>query len=148
MLESDRWWPDLCKHIDRPDLIDDPRFVDAGSRTKNSAACVAELDTVFASRTLEEWRAAFETLAGAWGPVQSVAELHDDVQAHANGYLPEVTHQSGTTYRLVAAPAQFDQFQPELQPCPEHGQDTEEVLLELGLEWDRIAELKDTAVIT
>jgi crotonobetainyl-CoA:carnitine CoA-transferase CaiB-like acyl-CoA transferase len=148
MLESDRWWPDLCKHIDRPDLVEDPRFVDAAARAKNSAACVAELDGVFAARTLDEWRTAFETLAGAWGPVQSVKEIHDDVQAHANGYLREVTHHNGTTYRLVAAPAQFDMEPPDLEPCPEHAQHTEEVLLELGLGWERIGELKDAGTIS
>jgi len=148
MLESDRWWPDLCRHIERPDLIDDPRFVDAAARTKNSAECVAELDAVFATRTLEEWRAAFDTLAGAWAPVQSVKEIHDDVQAHANGYLREVTHHDGTRYRLVAAPAQFNLEPPDLEPCPEHGQHTELVMLELGYDWDRITELKKAGTIT
>jgi crotonobetainyl-CoA:carnitine CoA-transferase CaiB-like acyl-CoA transferase len=148
MLESDRWWPDLCLHIDRPDLVDDPRFVDAAARTQNSAECVAELDRVFATRTLAEWREAFETLAGAWGPVQSVKEIHDDVQAHANGYLRDVTHHDGTTFRLVAAPAQFDLEAPDLQPCPQHGQHTEEVLLELGFDWDQLIALKEAGTIT
>ncbi|HKE72327.1 MAG TPA: CoA transferase [Acidimicrobiales bacterium] len=148
MLESDRWWADLCRHIDRPDLIDDERFVDAAARAENSAACVAALDEVFGARTLDEWRTAFDTLAGAWAPVQSVTELHDDVQAHANGYLREVTHSSGKEYRLVAAPAQFDMTPPDLVPCPEHGEHTELVLLELGYDWDRISELKDARTIT
>jgi crotonobetainyl-CoA:carnitine CoA-transferase CaiB-like acyl-CoA transferase len=103
---------------------------------------------VFATRTLDEWRKVFETLAGAWGPVQSVKELHDDVQAHANGYVREVTHHTGTTYRLVAAPAQFDMEPPDMEPCPEHGQHTELVLLELGYDWDRISELKQAGTIT
>ncbi|HSS08503.1 MAG TPA: CoA transferase, partial [Acidimicrobiales bacterium] len=29
MLESDRYWADFCRHVDRPELIDDPRFVDS-----------------------------------------------------------------------------------------------------------------------
>jgi len=36
---------------------------------------------------------------------------------------------------------------PELRKGPEHAQHTEEVLLELGLEWDRIVELKQLGAI-
>ena len=49
MLASDRWWPDLCHHIDRSDLTNDSRFVDAAARAENTAECVAELETTFAS---------------------------------------------------------------------------------------------------
>src|SRR3954467_6560458 len=28
LLQADRYWPDLCAHLERPDLLDDPRFKD------------------------------------------------------------------------------------------------------------------------
>ena len=34
-LEGDRHWPDLCRAIDRPDWITDPRFVDGSARRAN-----------------------------------------------------------------------------------------------------------------
>jgi crotonobetainyl-CoA:carnitine CoA-transferase CaiB-like acyl-CoA transferase len=43
---------------------------------------------------------------------------------------------------LVRTPAQFDGERPELRPAPDHGQHTEEVLLELGRSWEQILELK------
>ncbi|MFW6092913.1 MAG: CaiB/BaiF CoA transferase family protein, partial [Pseudomonadota bacterium] len=42
-LQGDRYWGEFCEVIERPDLIDDPRFVDARVRFENREACVAEL---------------------------------------------------------------------------------------------------------
>jgi len=147
MLESDRYWADFCRHIGRPDLIDDPRFVDAAARFANGEECVTILDEVFASRTFEEWKEALATAEGVWAPVQTARELHDDPQAVVNGYLREVDPGTGKTFTLVANPVQFDETPPDLRPAPEHGQHTEEVLLELGLSWEDIAGLKESEAI-
>src|SRR6202000_3210711 len=71
MLESDRFWPDLCEHLGRPDLMFDPRFANSVSRSDNAEECVRELDAIFASATLDEWRQRFKTLAGAWSAQQT-----------------------------------------------------------------------------
>jgi len=138
-LESDRWWPDLCRRIGRLDLLEDPRFSDHRQRIENQEACVAILDSVFAQRTLEEWKERLLGSDGVWAPVQSPSELHDDPQVVANGFLPAVTDQNGLTFNLVAPPMQFDETPTTIPgPAPEAGQHTEEVLLELGLSWDEI----------
>ena len=133
LLQADRYWADFCRHIERPDLIEDERFVDMKNRFEHRAECVRTLDEVFGSRTLDEWRGRLATMEGVWAPFQTPRELHDDVQVHSNGYLPEVQDAEGKRFRLVANPVQFDETPPELRPAPEHGDHTEEVLLEMGL---------------
>jgi crotonobetainyl-CoA:carnitine CoA-transferase CaiB-like acyl-CoA transferase len=103
---------------------------------------------VFASRTLDEWRAAFATLAGAWAPVQRAPELRRDPQVVANGYVQVVTDQAGHSFDLVGAPAQFDGQAHSLRPAPEHGEHTDEVLLDLGYTWDELVEHKVAGTIT
>jgi crotonobetainyl-CoA:carnitine CoA-transferase CaiB-like acyl-CoA transferase len=147
MLQSDKHWADFCAHVDRPDMVDDPRYRDAGARFQNREACIAELDAVFARRTLAEWREKLATMEGPWAPMQSAEELHDDPQTLANGYLREVDGGEKGRFRLVASPVEFDETQPELGPSPEHGQHTEEVLLELGLSWEEIAQHKQSGAI-
>jgi crotonobetainyl-CoA:carnitine CoA-transferase CaiB-like acyl-CoA transferase len=148
MLQPDRFWPDLCRCIGRPDLVADERFKDGISRFQNRGACVAELDAVFATKTLAEWKEALAKAEGVWAPMQSAAELYEDPAAIENGYLPEITTDDGTSFQVVAAPVQFGEVSPELRPAPAHAQHTEEVLLALGMSWEEIAAHKEDGSIS
>ena len=142
LLQSDRFWPDLCAHLDRPDLLDDPRFSDAAARYEHGRECVQELRAIFRSRTYDEWRERLQTLAGVWAPMQTPLEVHDDPQVIANGYLEPIEAASGTEFRLPANPVQFDETPASVGRAPDHGEHTDEVLLELGLSYDEIMEHK------
>ncbi len=147
MLQSDRFWSEFCETIGRPDLITDPRFADGAARYANGKECVAVIDEVFASRTFDEWKQALATLSGVWAPGQMASELVDDVQVQANGYLSRVERADGKSYDLVANPVQMDETADQLVAAPEHGQHTEEILLELGLDWDEIIAHKDSGAV-
>jgi len=146
-LQADRYWADFCRLIGRPDLAVDPRFASLEARREHAAACVAELDGEFASRTFAEWKEVLSRLDAPWAPVQSVPELLDDPQVKANGYIGEVAIDGEPAYRLPAVPVQFDGQAPALRRAPEHGEDTEAVLTELGYEWDEIIRLKEAGVV-
>jgi crotonobetainyl-CoA:carnitine CoA-transferase CaiB-like acyl-CoA transferase len=147
-LQSDRFWDELCQVINRPDLAADERFTDMVKRAQHAEECVAELEKTFRSRTLTEWMKVLAGFTGVWAPALSPAEVHEHVQVEANGYLPEITATDGTTFRLPAPPAQYGGEPPVPQgPAPELGQHTEEVLLELGRDWDAIADLRASGAL-
>jgi formyl-CoA transferase len=147
-LQADRFWAELCGVIGRPDLVEDERFVDMGARAAHAAECVAELEAVFRSETLEHWKGRLQSFTGVWAPVLSPTEVHEHVQVAANGYLPEVQANDGSSFRLPAPPMQFGGESPVPQgPAPELGQHTEEILQELGRDWDAIAAIRDSGAL-
>jgi len=143
MLQPAKFWADVCRHIDRPDLIDDPRFATAEAITANSDAGSQILQEVFAARPLAEWAERLATLAGPWAPVQDTLQAGNDAQARANEYILPAGE-----LELVSSPVQFDVTAPELAPAPAFAAQTEEILQEIGLDWDRIIALKSTGAVT
>ena len=101
---------------------------------------------MFAQRTLAEWREALSGFAGQWDVVQAPHELREDAQVRANGYLVDVDA-GGTSVPMVAVPGQFDGWKPRSARAPEHGEDTEDVLLSMGIGWEEIARLKSDGTI-
>jgi len=150
MLQSDRFWPEVCSLIDRPNLTDDPRFATSAARTANHAECIALLRAAFASRPLAQWRTRMSGLQGAWAVVQTPAEVLHDPQARANGYILPVKARDGAgSYDLVASPVQFDETAPELTRAPDSGEHTDQILAgELGLGPDAIAALRADAIVS
>ena len=147
MLQPDVYWADFCMAIGRKDLIDDERFADATVRAGNGAECVAELDKTFATKTLEEWKPLLHTQPGQWDVVNRVSDLQVDQQALANRFVQTVDYGNDRELPLVANPIQFDREPPELVPAPEFGADTDEILLSLGWDWDKIIEAKASGAV-
>ena len=147
MLASDRHWADLCRAVGEPAMAGDPRFADQAARGRNARACVEWLDAVFARRDLAEWRRWLADFPGEWAPVLAPGELPDDPQVQANGYIAAVDVGTGRPLPMVATPVQFDGRPGRPTRAPEHGEHTEDVLVELGLTWDEIGELKERGAI-
>ncbi len=147
MLQSQRYWPEFCRAIDRPDLVADPRFAIQEDRARNVAECMTALSDVFATRDLQDWKAILATQDGQWDVVQQVGEIANDAQVIANGYLQEVDHGDGRKLKMVSSPIQFDRTTAPALPAPEHGADTDSVLLEMGMDMDAIIQAKLAGIV-
>jgi crotonobetainyl-CoA:carnitine CoA-transferase CaiB-like acyl-CoA transferase len=148
IMQADRFWASLCAHLGRPELVEDPRFADSRARMQNTDELTALLQRLFGEQTLAEWEARLAGFDGVWAPALSPADLRDHPQVRANGFLVDVDHPSGPL-PLTASPAQFDEHPlAGVGPAPQHGQHTDEVLLELGLTMEEILAAKiDGAVL-
>lgn len=146
MIESDRYWPILCEALQRPAWLEDERFADAIARYRNARALVAELEAVFRSRTLEQWRAALAPHRLIWAPVQTLAEAIHDPAARASGAFQTSRHPEAGEFETVSPPLRMSGH--ELRSdrvAPLLGADNEALLRRAGLDDDAIRSLLEEA---
>ncbi len=146
-LQAARYWPNLCEVVGRADLVQDPRFGDHASLMANSGAAIAEMDEVFASATLDEWRDRLAPFTGQWAVVQDTLEAASDPQTVANGYLQECHTADGKPFHLVAAPVQYDEAPSVPKRAPEFNEHGDIILADLGLDPEAILDLKIRGVV-
>ena len=144
---QDRWFADLARRMGREDLLKDERFLDEKSKVANADALIAELQDVFAKKTLSEWNEILFSMEGVWAPLLNSAEVIHDEQALTNGFVTEISADD-TSYLAACSPGQFDE-RPigELKASPGYGEHTDAVMNELGLGVDAVARLRDGGVL-
>lgn len=147
LLQADRHWGDLCRATGREDLMEDERFKNIEVRRINAPALVEELDATFTTKPMADWAEPFAANNVWWAPVNSINEVVTDPMVQAAGAFVDVPGPDGAL-PMVATPADFSgtPWQPQGLP-PELGQHTEEVLLELGYDWEAIVGLKERGAI-
>jgi crotonobetainyl-CoA:carnitine CoA-transferase CaiB-like acyl-CoA transferase len=148
MLQAAPYWADFCRHIDRPELIDDPRFDSPEKLASNAGEASDIIAAVIAQHPLAYWSEKLQTLKGQWAPVQNSLEFPHDPQVVANGYMARTATRKGVAFDLVATPVQFDEEPGATRRAPEFNEHGDEILGELGYDMDAILELRIQGAVT
>jgi crotonobetainyl-CoA:carnitine CoA-transferase CaiB-like acyl-CoA transferase len=147
MLQPTRYWAEFCERMDRPELIDDPRF--AGSAILDhgpeGGEVVAE---IIGGMPYTEWVERMAGAAGQWALVQNAHEVGMDTALRANGLIAKVTDYDGIERELVASPVQFDETPARSDRAPQFAEHTDQVLRELGKSEQEIIDLKIAGAVT
>ncbi len=145
---SDDEWTGMCRALDRPDLIDDPRFKTARDRSINAAErreiVSAELEKWIAGEILPRLLANDVPSA----PALSRFELLQDRQVCESRILEEHQSEKIGRVRLPRPAAQFDRTPARIRAmAPMLGADSTAILAELGYGAEDIARLEREQIV-
>jgi crotonobetainyl-CoA:carnitine CoA-transferase CaiB-like acyl-CoA transferase len=140
-------WRRLATVIGRPELADDPEYLDRDKR----AAHEAEVNAMITEWTRRHTKREAMRLIGAAGvPAGAVLDTGDllaEPSFETRGILQVMQHPNGTL-KMPSFPVRFDGAPPKVEPAPLLGQHTDEVLGKwLDLSERDIAALKQEGIV-
>ena len=147
---TDASWQAFCACTAGADIAGESRFDSAAGRREHASELIGLLDGIFNGRTAADWVELFGKKGVAAAPIRTYRDIAEDPQAWANEYFSKAhCDEVGDEVAIRGLPIHFEKTPGSVETLgPELGQDTELLLFEtLGIDWDRIGELKKLGVI-
>jgi crotonobetainyl-CoA:carnitine CoA-transferase CaiB-like acyl-CoA transferase len=145
---SDVLWERLVRTLGREPWLEDPRFAKPLARLREREALTAEIEAVLAHEDVAHWVERLSEAGVPAGPVLDLGQVFSDPQVLAREMLVELPHPEVGTFRTTGLPVKLDRSPGAIARRPPlHGEHTEEVLRECGLEQLEIARLRRDGVI-
>ncbi|HKV88040.1 MAG TPA: CoA transferase [Candidatus Dormibacteraeota bacterium] len=142
-------WTALCRVLGLESLVDDPRYGDANLRHANRAALAAEIEAVTSQQTVEHWISALERAGVPCAPIQDMGQVFHDAALESRDFFWDAPHPTLGTVRQLGSPMRFSKSAVRRErAAPSLGQDTVDVLTELGYSAARIDELLTRGIVT
>lgn len=145
---TEKFWQGLCRALELPWLIDDPRFNDNDARRVHRAELVPILSDAFLMRAADEWQSRLDAESVPWGPINTLDRVFDDPQIIAREMKIAVNHPTIGKLPMVGNAVKVKGGNDELCAPPLLGQHTEQVLSDwLGYSREDMARLSEQGII-
>ncbi|HZT89944.1 MAG TPA: CaiB/BaiF CoA-transferase family protein [Stellaceae bacterium] len=146
---GDSLWRRFCEAAGAKDLLENPDFANVVARAKNRPALNAHLAEIIRRHPNAWWVETMSKAGVPCGPINTIDQVFADPQVQHLGIARPIDHPKLGPQKVVGQPIHLSGFpQPErLQPTPDQGQHTDEVLRGLGYSDAAIADLRRSGAI-
>ncbi|KHL15809.1 crotonobetainyl-CoA:carnitine CoA-transferase CaiB-like acyl-CoA transferase [Mumia flava] len=142
---KEKFWARLAVVVGHPEWAEQPSpYADFSGRQENRVELLAQLEAIFAERTVAEWLAVLYPASIPCGPVNDVPQALREEHTAARGLVVETEHPRYGTLRQVASPVRVGSEPPTYRRAPRRNEDADHVLGSIaGYDAERIASLAD-----
>jgi len=143
-------WQALCRTIDRPDLLKDPRFATQTARQEHDDALSEELTQVFATREPLEWEKLLTDADVACVKAEDRGMYYffnEDDHVRDTGLLTQVAATGLGDFWRYTPVVGFSETAGKAGTAPLKGEHTRPVLKELGYTDDQINDFKERGIV-
>jgi formyl-CoA transferase/CoA:oxalate CoA-transferase len=145
---NDSLWRRYAAAVGRQDLADDERYASNPSRVALRETLIPLLEDIMRTRTTDEWVAALDAAGVPAGPIQTVDQAVQDPQVLARNMVADLVHPSAGPMKVVGCPVRLTRTPPSVRTAPPTlGQETDQILTELGYGADRIQALRSSGAV-
>ena len=139
-----QFWAALCEALERPDLEGDA-FAGGDRR----AQVIASLEDLFRTKTRAEWMDHFGDRDVCVGPVNDFSEAFEDPQVLHREMVVDHDLPDGTSWKHIGNPLKMRGAPGDVRrlPPPKLGEQTTEILGEIGLSWVEVETLRAEGVV-
>ncbi|MCX7231505.1 MAG: CaiB/BaiF CoA-transferase family protein [Burkholderiales bacterium] len=136
-------WRRLCETIGRPDWVGRPEWASEPLRVRHRASLSEALQAVFSGGTVDRWVRALNDAGVPAGPLYTVPERVEDPQVRHLGVVAQTTTSDGAPVRVISQPVKLSRTPARVaRGAPDWGEQTDEILGELGYSAGEIAALR------
>lgn len=143
-----RTWEVFAELVD-PHLAEDPRYLTNSDRFQNREALITEIENVTQLHPIQHWLELLGPAGVPCAPIQTYDQVFTDEVLESRDFFWDAPHPTLGMVRQLGSPMRMSDTPVERRSAgPLLGADTEAVLIELGLDQQRIEDLLDRGVVT
>jgi crotonobetainyl-CoA:carnitine CoA-transferase CaiB-like acyl-CoA transferase len=131
---NEKLWTAFCAQVlERPALMEDPRFKTPSARLQHVDALQDEIEKVFVRHPTAHWVEKLDAAGVPGGPVFNYVQAFDNEHARARGMVAEIDHPKIGRMKIVGNPVKASgELARSRTPAPWLGQHSAEVMRSLG----------------
>ncbi len=145
---NQRMWKGLCAALEKPEWLEDPRFINPQMRSDNRALMIQLISAIIITKPLAYWEKRLIENEVPCSPVNTIDKVVQQPQVHARDMVQEMNLDGLGMMSMAGLPIKFSDSPGAIRlPPPRLGQHTAEILAESGYTHDQISELARSGAV-